>query len=251
MIKLVAKVFITASLLFNARADKGALRKQEWTLDARTLATQLSTTTTPAQAKSLSCVEIKPQYGSGPHYRECNSTVEGHKYVYRVSLGFDSDKNICAHVDGKPCRGSYFCSNGKLALDCRNLAKRGSTCAAVGCDGKCIPYPSTGPSLLFGYTNNKCGRMGWSCIGVPYTSLASCYYVHYLGNGAAVSVSTNEPKDDIGQPGSFGYYGECYARVKGSLCSSCKVKCLQTGGNYAQYDCTNLVPGAKEQCPAS
>jgi hypothetical protein len=253
MIKLVTKALVATSLLFAAHADKGSLRQEneEWTLDAREVVAELSPKKTTA-AKALKCVDIKPTYGSGPHYRECTETSQGHTYVYRATLGLDkgTDNKICLHVDGKPCRGSSFCSNGKLAIDCRNLAKRGTSCAAVGCDGKCISYPSTGPTLSFSYTNNKCGRMGWSGVGVGY-DLASCYYVHYLAGGTAVSVSTNEPEDDIGQPNSYGYYGECWARVKGSLCKSCKIKCLQTGGNYAQFDCTNLVAGAKEQCPVA
>jgi hypothetical protein len=259
MIKLATKAFICTSLLFSAHADKGALRhEQEPAFDARELAAALSTSTaksanatTPA-AKSLKCVDYKPQYGSGPNDRECTDTSQGHTYVYRATMGFDkgTDNKICVHYDGKPCRGSSFCSNGNLAIDCRNLFTRGTACAAVGCDGKCISYPATGPTLPFSYSNNKCGRMGWSCVGVGYYGLASCYYVHYLAGGTAVSVSTNEPGDDIGQPSSYGYYGECYAKVKGSSCTSCKIKCLQTGGNYAQFDCTNLAAGAKEQCPA-
>lgn len=251
MIKLATKAFVCANLLFAAYADKGALRQQqEWTLDARELASEISTTTTTAAS---TCVEYKPEYGSGPHYRECTNTVQGHRYVLRETLGLDmgTDNKICVHFDGKPCRGSTVCSNGRVALDCRNLFKRGSACAAVGCDGKCMKYPAKGPILRFSYAKNKCGRMGWSCTEIwGYPTLASCYYVHYLANGKAVSVSTNEPTSMVGQPGSYGYYGECWARVKGSLCTSCEIECLQTGGNYAQYDCTNLVAGAKEQCPA-
>jgi hypothetical protein len=239
-------------------ADEGGLRSGERALDLAELVQELDLAQSSASVERSSTKAVTStckDYTSifAPHYRECTiKSTQGDTVVARRSLGF-TPTDLCVHARGVPCRGSYLCPKGSaaaFALDCRNVYKPGTKCAGSDCSGKCISYPATSKQFTFSYDKNQCGKLGWNCVGT-FGSLASCYWDSYLPNGKVVRVETNEYGDYIGKPDSLGYVGECFAKVNGQRCKSCKIGCTLPGGNYAQFACTNLLSSyANPKCPA-
>jgi hypothetical protein len=265
VVKCIISLFAIAMMMSRppaVHADEGGLRSEERALDLAELVQKLdlgqqSSASVVERSSSTKAAATCKDYTSifDPKYRECTAKSNtGDTVVARRSLGFNPN-DLCVHARGVPCRGSYLCPKGStaaFALDCRNVYKPGTKCAASDCSGKCISYPATSKQLTFSYNNNKCGKMGWHCVGIPdYPSLASCDWDSYLPNGKVVRVGTNEPSASIGQPDSLGYYGECFPTVNGKPCKSCTIGCTLPGGNYAQFDCTNLFSSyANPKCPA-
>jgi hypothetical protein len=231
-------------------ADEGGLRfEEDRTLDLMGVARKLDRAQLAAPASNPPCKSYTAMFA--PQYKECS--IDNSTLVLRQSLGF-TKSDLCVHFKGLPCRASYVCPAGsvnKFYMDCRNLVKPGTKCAGVDCNDNCLPYPATRSKYKFSYAKNTCGRMGWNCIGTYY-DIAGCYWNSYLPGGQVVRVNTDEPYNQIGQPNSLGYFGMCFPTVNGKKCKSCKIDCMFTGGNYAQFDCSNLITSthAKLQCPA-
>jgi hypothetical protein len=86
-------------------------------------------------------------------------------------------------------------------------------------------------------------------LAITVYDLVSCAWLSILTDGTVVTVHTDEgPSGSFGDPDALGYFGECYARVDNGeeefyemeACVSCDIIGFGLGGNYAQFDCSNL-----------
>jgi hypothetical protein len=200
--------------------------------------------------------------GSGdalePNYRECTRTLsDGSELNFLLSINYHETRHFCALLDGKPCRGSSYCENGNAALDCRNLLSPVAPCAAVDCDGNCVPS-LTDAALEFDYSDNECARLGYYCVDVSYDTDSCCTWLRIIPDETVVRVVTDEgPSDSYGNPEGAGYSGDCYARADNGedeahemeICDGCEITGIGLGGNYAHFDsATRPVREARSSC---
>lgn len=186
------------------------------------------------QAGEPNCTEYTDLFS--PQYAKCTGETENGIILDLLYSPWLS--NFCLLVDGQPCRSTYLCENNETIVytDCRNVYPENPDATSTDCDGNLLD-----PSMVMLDFDgvNGCSRVGWNCVGTFY-DLASCYWYDILSDGTYVWISTNEPADQIGDPESLGYYGECFARVNSTQCSSCYISCIEENNNYATFDCSNL-----------